>query len=440
MKKSLALVLSLIMVFTLLVGCGKSETVDTDTTKSETTEAVTEAEKKADPVKAELSVMMSISRYTEQMEGYFAQFKEKMLAEKNMDVTINLEMPSADQYGQILQTRLASGEAPDLFTLHATQDIPTYYKAGYLLDMTSQPFVGTLYEGVRPTVTYDSKVLAVPMESLAWGYLYNKDIFDAAGVTAPDTIDEMKQVVQGLKDKGYTPFELAFQESWVPQLMTALSLGGLVSGQIPDWVERMYADNGSYTEVAGIFEIIDIIMENGTDRPFETGFDQGAADFANGKAAMWVNGTWATESILNANPDIKIGVGALPVNDDPNSAMVNLSTSTSLAVYSGTKQAELALELANYMLDAEDSSALFQSMLFNPVATVHNYDQFSWTEEAYSYVEQGRAYIDLVLPNSVTGEQAALLQEYYLKTVTQEEFLSQLDATFKEANKVANDK
>lgn len=434
MKKSLALVLSLMMILTLLVGCGGSPDTKTETTEAAKPEATTA---KAEPQKVELNVMMSISRYTEQMEGYFAQFKEKMLAEKNVDLTINLEMPSADQYGQILQTRLASGEAPDLFNLHATQDIPTYSKAGYLLDLSSQPFVGALYEDVKMTVTYDGQVLAVPMESLAWGYLYNKDMFAAAGITPPDTLDGMKEAVQKLKDKGYTPFELSFQDSWVPQLMTALSLGGLVSGEKTDWVDKMYKDTGSYTEVAGIFDIIDVIMENGTDRPFETGFDQGCADFANGKAAMYVNGTWAAESILTANPDMKLGVGALPVNNDPKCTMVNLSTSTSLAVYSGTKEPEIALALANYILDEKDSSALYQSMLFSPVSTVHDYDQFSWNKDAYDYVAAGRAYIDLVLPNAVTSEQATLLQEYYLKTVTKEDVMKKLDDTYKEANKVA---
>jgi raffinose/stachyose/melibiose transport system substrate-binding protein len=341
--------------------------------------------------------MMSFPRFTDQMESYFDQFKAKMLAEKGIEVVINLEMPSSDQYNNILQTRLSSNDAPDLFTLHASADLP--------------------------------------FESTVWGYLYNKDVFEAAGLKAPDTLAEMENVVAVLKSKGYTPFQLAYQEQWVPQLMTALSLGGKVSGQIPDWVDRMYADKGSYAEVADIFGIIDLIMANGTPRAMETGSQQGAADFANGKAAMYVQGTWSAESILSVNPNIRIGVGALPVNNDINCTRVNLATTTSLAVYADTPEMEIALALANYILDDKDSSALYESLKFNPVADCHEFEQFSWAKEASAYVAAGRAYQDLVLPNAVTDEQGKLLQSYYVKQITKADFISTMDKTFQAANR-----
>jgi raffinose/stachyose/melibiose transport system substrate-binding protein len=393
-------------------------------------------ESSAKPVqKVTLDVMMSFPRFTDQMEAYLDQFKAKMLQEKGIEVTINLEMPSSDQYNNILQTRLSSNDAPDLFTLHASADLPTYHKAEYVADLSQQPFAAKLYPDVRETVSIDGNVYAVPFESTVWGYLYNKDIFEAAGLSAPDTLQEMEHVVSVLKSKGYTPFQLAFQEQWVPQLMTALALGGKVSGQIPDWVDRMYEDKGSYSEVADIFGIIDLIMANGTPRAMETGSQQGAADFANGKAAMYVQGTWSAESILSVNPNIRIGVGALPVNNDISATRVNLATTTSLAVYANTPEMEMALALANYILDEKDSSALYEALKFNPVADVHEFEQFSWAKEASAYVAAGRAYQDLVLPNAVTDEQGKLLQSYYVRQVTKDDFIDIMDKTFKAANR-----
>jgi len=52
-----------------------------------------------------------------------------------------------------------------------------------------------------------------------------------------------------------------------------------------------------------------------------------------------------------------------------------------------------------------------------------------------SYVAAGRAYTDLVLPQAVTDEQGKLLQSYYLKKVTKEQFIQTMDKTFKDANK-----
>jgi raffinose/stachyose/melibiose transport system substrate-binding protein len=217
--------------------------------------------------------------------------------------------------------------------------------------------------------------------------------------------------------------------------MTALLLGGKVSGEIPDWVDRMYADQGSYREVADIFEMINLVMSNGTPRAMETGSEQGAADFANGKAAMYIQGTWSAESILSVNPEIRIGVGALPVNNNEDCTRVNLATTTSLAVYADTPQKEMAMEFANYILDDEDSSALYESLKFNPVASCHDFDQYDWAKDASRYVAEGRAYMDLVLPQAVTNEQGKLLQSLYVKQVTVDQFITIMDQTFKAANK-----
>ena len=431
MKKLLTIILSLAMLITLAVGC---------TQEAEPTEAVEEKPvenvepKVEEPREVEIDIMMSFPQHMEHWEAYAEQFEAKVLEEDNVSLTINLEMPSSDQYESVLQARLTGDDAPDLYTIHAN-NLATYYEAGYLTDLSSEALAGKIYDNVKATVSMDDKLLAVPLESLAWNTLYNKEIFDACGLTPPNTLDELKDVCSTLTEKGYTPFVLAMQEQWVPQLMTAVTLGGKVTGDVPDWLDRMYNDEGSYEEMSDIFGVIDVVMQNGTDRAMETGYEAGCAKFAQGEAAMFVQGTWAAGTILDVNPDAQIGVFPLPVNNNVNCSLVNLATSTTLAVYPDSEEKELALKFANYVLDDEDSSALFEACVFNPLATSHTFEASSWVAEAASYVEMGRAYKDLVLPNSVTDEQGKLLQEYYVGTVTQDEFIERLDKAFQNANK-----
>ncbi len=433
MKKLLALILGLCMILTM-AACGNKapSTTSTPTPTSTSTGTPTAAA----PREAEINIMMSFPQYMEQWEAYCKQFEAKVLAEDNIKVKVNLEMPSSDQYESVLQARLTGDDAPDLYTLHSN-NISTYNKAENLTDLSSQPLAGKIYENVKATVTKEGKLLAVPIESQAWGCLYNKTIFEECNLTPPNTLDELKNVCEVLKSKGYAPFMLAYQEQWVPQLMTALTLGGKVSGEVPDWVERMYKDEGSYEEVRDIFGVIDIIMKNGTDRALEQGSEAGSADFANGKAAMYVQGTWASGTIMSTNPDMKLGVFALPVNNNKACTLVNLSTSTTLGVHPSSKEMDLALKFANYVLDDKDSAKLFQSCSFNPLVSVHTYEASSWVNDASEYVAAGRAYQDLVLPSSVTEEQGRLLQEYYVGSVTQDEFISRMDKAFQNANKLA---
>ncbi len=434
MKKIIVILLAFCLLLSL-AACAGGETKETDPPASNEVKApVSDSGATTDePREAELNIMMSFPQFIDQWETYAKQFEAKMLAEENIKVKVNLEMPSSDQYESVLQARLSGGDAPDLYTLHCN-NIGTYNDAGYLYDLSNEPLADVIYENVKATVSVDGKLLAVPIESQAWGVLYNKEIFAECGLEAPDTLADLTAICETLKEKGYTPFMLAFQEQWVPQLMTGLTLGDIVSGKLPDWLERMYKDEGSYDEVREIFNVIDLIMANGTDRAMEEGSEAGAADFAMGKAAMFVQGTWASNTIMTTNPDMQLGVFALPINDDPNCTRVNLSTSTTLAVHPDSKELDLALKFANYVLDEKDSSALFQSCSFNPVATCHNYEAYSWVADASAYVAAGRAYQDLVLPSSVTDEQGRLLQEYYVGTVTVDEIVERLDAAFQAAN------
>ena len=433
MKKLLAIILALCMFFSM-AACGSKQAESTEAAGGETKPAVQNSgATNEEPREAELNIMMSFPQYMDQWETYAKQFEEKMLAEENIKVTVNLEMPSSDQYESILQARLSGGDAPDLYTLHCN-NLATYNDAGYLYDLSGEALADVIYENVKQTVTIDGKLLAVPIESQAWGVLYNKAIFEECGLKAPDTLSDLESICETLKAKGYTPFMLAFQEQWVPQLMTGLTLGDIVSGKLNDWLERMYKDEGSYEEVREIFDVIDLIMANGTDRAMEEGSEAGAADFALGNAAMFVQGTWASNTIMTTNPDMKLGVFALPINEDPNCTRVNLSTSTTLAVHPDSQELDLALKFANYVLDAKDSSALFQSCSFNPLADCHDYEAYSWVADASAYVAAGRAYQDLVLPSSVTDEQGRLLQEYYVGSVTVDEIIERLDAAFRAAN------
>ena len=433
-KKWLAITLAVGMIFSL-VGCSGSSNGG-NTSKDDTNTSTEANNTDKEPAReAELNIMMNFPQYMDQWETYCRQFEAKMLEEENIKVKVNLEMPSSDQYESVLQARLTGDDAPDLYTLHSN-NIGAYSKAGNLTDLSGEELAGKIYENVKNTVSIDGKLLAVPIESQSWGVLYNKEIFEKCNLTPPETLADLENVCKVLKENGYTPFLLAFQEQWVPQLMTALTIGGKVSGDVTDWLDRMYKDEGSYNEIAEIFDVIDLIMANGTDRAMEEGSEAGSADFAVGKAAMFVQGTWAAGTIMTTNPDMKMGVFPLPINDNKDCTLVNLSTSTTLGVYPNSKEHDLALKFANYVLDDNDSSALFQSCSFNPLATCHNYETSSWVNEASDYVAAGRAYQDLVIPSAVTEEQGKLLQEYYVGSVTKEQIIERLDKTFKDSNKL----
>ncbi|MUG44285.1 ABC transporter substrate-binding protein [Paenibacillus woosongensis] len=433
MKNKWKLLLSAILVVGLLAGCGSGGGSSSGSANSGDS-GKTDTGGKAQTVN--LKVFIAQPRFKEQYDKYIADFIAKQKAEKNIDVKVQLEMPNADNAPQILKTRLASNDAPDVFSLHAVNEVPTFYKAGYLEDLSSQPFVDKLLDSVKPSVTYDDKVVAVPLETLSWGYLYNKQIFSDLGLTPPATLTEMKAVVEKLKENNITPFVLSYQEAWIPQLFLPLAVGALTETDNSDFVDRMYSDNGSFSEMKSMFEIIDLVNANGTDKALEVSGDDGAAAFAAGKGAMWIQGPWYAETILKSNPDLDFGVAPLPINDNPDATLINLSTSTSLAVSPTSKNKEVALDLVNYILDENDSNAFFQSLKFNPLATVHTFDSYPWVNDATEYVKAGKSYQDPRIPQAVKDEVGKGLQSYFAKQMSQEDVLNALDKAWKDFNKV----
>ncbi|KZE71425.1 sugar ABC transporter substrate-binding protein [Paenibacillus jamilae] len=418
-------VLSTMLVGTLLAGCGANSSGSDSSGFG------------GDGKTVNLKMFIAQPRLKEHYDKYINAFIAKEKKDKNIDVTVQLEMPPADNAAQILKTRLASNDAPDVFALHAVNEIPPFYKAGYLEDLSGQPFVSKLMDSVKPSVTTkDGKVVAVPLETISWGYLYNKKIFKDLDLKPPGTLTEMKAVVEKLKANHVTPFLLSYKESWIPQLFVPLTAGAMMNTQNKDFIERMNQDKGSFSEMKSMFDIIDLVNSNGTDKALEIGGDDGSAAFASGKAAMWIQGPWFAETILKSDPKMDFGVAPLPINDDPNATLINLSTSTSLAVSSSSKNKEVALDFVNYVLDDKDSSAFYEALKFNPISKVHTFKSYPWVNDATEYVKAGKSYQDPSIPQAVKDEAGKSLQSYYAGQLSQDDVIKALDKAWKSYNKV----
>ncbi|WP_025722280.1 ABC transporter substrate-binding protein [Paenibacillus polymyxa] len=418
-------VLSTMLVGTLLAGCGANSS-GSDSSGSG-----------GDGKTVNLKMFIAQPRLKEHYDKYINAFVAKEKKDKNIDVTVQLEMPPADNAAQILKTRLASNDAPDVFALHAVNEIPPFYKAGYLEDLSGQPFVNKLMDSVKPSVTTkDGKVVAVPLETISWGYLYNKKIFKDLDLQPPGTLTEMKAVVEKLKANNVKPFLLSYKESWIPQLFVPLTAGAMMNTQNKDFIDRMNQDKGSFAEMKSMFDIIDLVNSNGTDKALEIGGDDGSAAFASGKAAMWIQGPWFAETILKSDPKMDFGVAPLPINDDSNATLINLSTSTSLAVSSTSKNKEVALDFVNYVLDDKDSSAFYEALKFNPISNVHTFKSYPWVNDATEYVKAGKSYQDPSIPQAVKDEAGKSLQSYYAGQLSQDDVIKALDKAWKSYNKV----
>lgn len=155
--------------------------------------------------------------------------------------------------------------------------------------------------------------------------------------------------------------------------------------------------------------------------------------FANGEAAMWIQGPWYAETILASNEDLNFSVAPLPVNENSESTMINAAVSTSLAVSKDSEHKDVAKDLVNYFLESEESNDFFESVLFNPVTVNHDFEIFPWLEEAMVLVEEGRSYQDPSIPNAVKNESERVFQEYLAGSADQEDVIEALDRVWEQS-------
>ena len=109
------------------------------------------------------------------------------------DVTVKFERQEWTGIVEKLTTSLSSSDSPDVVEFGNTQ-AQAFEAAGAVTDLTPhQAELGgdDLLQSLLEAGTYDGKLYAVPYYAGARIMIYRKDLFEAAGVEIPTTLDEM---------------------------------------------------------------------------------------------------------------------------------------------------------------------------------------------------------------------------------------------------------
>src|SRR4051795_4006317 len=122
---------------------------------------------------------------------------------KKTGIDVELVAVAEDQFNQILTSNAAAGKLPDVMggiplgqvrTLSGNELVDTDAVADVLDDLGSDTFSDSALE-----LTADGDTpLAVPSESWVQLLVYRKDLFDAAGLAAPSTYDDVLAAAKAL--------------------------------------------------------------------------------------------------------------------------------------------------------------------------------------------------------------------------------------------------
>jgi multiple sugar transport system substrate-binding protein len=239
------------------------------------------------------------------VENDFKTAQVKAFMEANPDIQVDLLV--APDYGTQLQTAFASGDYPEVFTV-GQFDFPTLVDSGVIADGSEQiEAQDDIYPGLKEAFSVDGKLYCAPKDFSTLALLYNKDLFDAAGVDYP-TADWTWDDMQAAAEK--------------------LTSGDVVGASIaPDrnrWLAFFYGNDAQVFDadgnptfnspeaVASLDFYTGLVSSGFAKTPADLNSGWNGEAFGQGKAAMTVEGNWAIGYLNETFPNLKWGVAEVP--------------------------------------------------------------------------------------------------------------------------------
>lgn len=305
MKKALALTLAAAMAAMLLAGCGggsgssaAASTAGGDSASAEASGVPSYASLKVGEdytdLKADLKL---ISHRTDLIadgtfDNYVAEFQK-------MYPGINIKYEGITDYVGDMTTRLTSNDWGDICMIPTTiplTELGDYFQVLCQLDEIKDEY------NFADNRAFGQDVYGIPSTGNAQGIVYNKAVFEAAGITElPKTPDEFLADLQLIKDKtDAIPLYTNFAAGWTMTAWDAYISGGATGDS--DWMnitmpqtKDPFADRGDGTGPYAVYKILYDAVSMGLteDDPTTTDWEGCKPMINNGEIGCMVLGSWA---------------------------------------------------------------------------------------------------------------------------------------------------
>ncbi len=302
----------------------------------------------------------------------------KKFEKENPDIKIKVKGP--DNADAIQRIRQKKNNIPDILAIGGNNSYTELQNAGLLLNMSNESYISQIQNSYLQMV-YDvnhngeKDVYGIPYATNASGIIYNEDLFNKAGVSVPKTWSEFIDVINKLKSAGIQPFEFTFKDSW-----TCLPAWNSMATVIPDANFTADRKAGKTTFAATHKEVLEKyaeLIKYGQKNVMSTGYTKGNAAFANGKAAMMINGNWAIPEIRKSNKNIKINMFAFPSTDNVDKNTVTSGVDILFAVSSKTsdEKQSAAKAFIAFMVKSENAQKYIdEQFAFSTIKGVNQKD------------------------------------------------------------------
>ncbi|MCK6205686.1 ABC transporter substrate-binding protein [Bacillus infantis] len=423
MKRLLLICLSLLFTFGILAGCSSGSTSGTDDkegTKDTGEETVT------------LNLFQFKVEIADQLQEMITEFEAE---HPNIKVKLETVGGGAD-YGAALKAKFASGEQPDIFNNGGFKELELWKE--HLADLSNEPWVEHLLPiGKVPMTDTDGKLYGMPVNLEGYGFVYNKDLFEKAGIKEPPAnITELKDAAEKLKDSGTTPFSAGYGEWWV----IGQHLLNIPFAQQEDpiaFIEGLYDGTEKFTDneqFKQFKEVLDTEINFGNDNPLTTDYNTQVTQFAAGQTAMLQQGNWTENMIYEVNPDMNMGFLPIPISDDENADRLPVGVPNNWVLNKNSEHLDEAKLFLEWMVSSDTGKRyLTEEFAFIPAfdnIEASGLGDLGQSILEYSKEEKTIPWTWFRWPDGANKEFAASVQEYAAGKIDYDTLLERFQKTW----------
>lgn len=272
---------------------------------------------------------------------------------------VTVKLTSVPDAGTVLKTRIANGEAPDVINIYPQNaDFKGWAEDGQFVDLTEETSIlSNLNEGAAEVYAVDGKVYNVPLTTNVSGIYYNKTAFEKLGIEVPTSLAEFQEVVEKIKADGQTPFAEALGDAWTfngfAQLAWIQSAGSAEAANEALRFSDKGAISASDDVTKNVASYLDLLVGNGQANSDGALYADTVAAFAEGKALMMANGSWALTVIKQQEPDFEVGFFAMPGLTSDAPVMTVGAADMAVSISAESKNIEAAKDFVKYFSSAE---------------------------------------------------------------------------------------
>lgn len=266
--------------------------------------------------------------------------------------------PTADgSYDSALAARLESGSAGDLIACRPFDT--TLYENGNLAAL-ALPGMEDLPALSRAAWSTDDGATAfcVPIGAATQGFIYNKEIFEKLGLSAPETVAEFHVVIDTLRDDGrFIPLAMGIADQWEAATVGYQNIGptywrgeegrlSLIAGE-----QKLTDENwvAPYRELA---RWRDYLGDGFTAQTYSDSQNL----FTLGRAAIYPAGSWEIAG-FTANANFEMGAFPPPVLNAGDRCMVTIQPEIGIGVNAESPNLDAAKAFLNFIASGAFATA-----------------------------------------------------------------------------------